>query len=154
MAVDEETGRIVDVAQSVAGPTADISLLEQSTLMRRLPDGVGGIGDWAYVGIDKLGTGAAPRRKPPGQTRPPDAMAYNTAFSPRRIVVEHRIGRMRRYQALSHTDRHHRHHHTARVCALAGLVNRQFAHRLPCSHPSLTPCPAPLSKCEDYLLAK
>jgi hypothetical protein len=47
VAVDEDTGRIVDVSESVAGPTADIARLEQSTLMRRLPDGVGGIGDLA-----------------------------------------------------------------------------------------------------------
>jgi len=132
VAVDEDTGRFVDVSESVAGPTADIALLEQSALMQRLPDGVGGIGDLAYVGIPKLGLGAAPRRKPRGQSRPPDDVAYNTAFSKRRIIVEHSIGRLRRYQALSQTDRHHRCHHTARVRAVAGLVNRQFRHRLPC----------------------
>jgi DDE superfamily endonuclease/Helix-turn-helix of DDE superfamily endonuclease len=132
VAVDEETGQVVDVADSVAGPTADMTLLAHSTLMDRLPDGVGGIGDLAYVGIDKLGNGAAPRRKPRGLARPPDDVLYNTAFSKRRIIVEHTIGRMRRYQALSQTDRHHRHHHPSRVRAVAGLVNRQFAHRLPC----------------------
>lgn len=131
VAVDEETGQVVDVSDSVAGPTADITLLEQSALMERLPAGVGGMGDLADVGIDKLGAGAAPRRKPRGQARPPDDIAYNTAFSQRRIVVEHTIGRIRRYQALFQIDRHHRHHHAARVRAVAGLVNRQFAHRLP-----------------------
>jgi DDE superfamily endonuclease/Helix-turn-helix of DDE superfamily endonuclease len=132
VAVDEETGQVVDVADSVAGPTADMTVLAHSTLLNRLPDGVGGIGDLAYVGIDKLGNGAAPRRKPRGQARPPDDVLYNTAFSKRRIIVEHTIGRMRRYQALTQSDRHHRHHHTARVRAVAGLVNRQFAHRFRC----------------------
>ena len=47
VAVDEQTGVIVDISDSVAGPTADINLLEQSGLMKRLPDGVGGIGDLA-----------------------------------------------------------------------------------------------------------
>ena len=128
VAVDEETGQIVDVADSVPGPTADITLLEQSELLKRLPSGVGGIGDLAYVGIDKLhpkGLGASPRRKPRGKDRPPEDIAYNRAFSRRRIVVEHSIGRMRRYQALSQTDRNHRQHHSARVRAVAGLVNRQ-----------------------------
>src|SRR4051812_20854188 len=128
VAVDEESGQIVDVADSVVGPTADISVLEQSGLLARLPEGVGGIGDLAYIGIDKLhpkGLGAAPRRKPRGKDRPPENIAYNRAFSRRRIVVEHSIGRMRRYQALSQTDRHHRQHHSARVRAVAGLVNRQ-----------------------------
>ena len=135
VAVDEQTGQIVDVADSVPGPTADITVLEQSGLLSRLPQGVGGIGDLAYVGIDKLhpkGLGASPRRKPRGKDRPPEDIAYNRAFSRRRIIVEHSIGRLRRYQALSQTDRHHRQNHSARVRAVAGLVNRhrpQYASR-------------------------
>jgi hypothetical protein len=128
VAVDEETGQIVDVADSLRGPTADITVLEQSGLLARLPDGVGGIGDLAYVGIGNLhpkGLGASPRRKPRGKDRPAADIDYNRAFSRRRIVVEHTIGRMRRYQALNQADRHHRQHHSARVRAVAGLVNRQ-----------------------------
>jgi hypothetical protein len=76
--VDEETGLIADVSDSVPGPTADIKLLEQSGLMARLPEGVVGIGDLAYVGIDQLhptGLGACPRRKPRGKPRPPEDVA-------------------------------------------------------------------------------
>lgn len=134
IAVDEESGAIVDVSDSVAGPTADITLLEQSGLMKRLPQGVGGIGDLAYVGIEKLhpkGLAASPRRKPRGKPRPPEDVAYNTAFSRRRIIVENTIGRLRRYQSLTQTDRQHRQKHAARVRAVAGLVNRQLAHRMP-----------------------
>jgi hypothetical protein len=46
-------------------------------------------------------------------------------------VVEHTIGRLRRYQALSHVDRHRRRGHAARVRAVAGLVNRMLDHRTP-----------------------
>ena len=66
VAVNELNGQVVDVPDSVVGPTADITLLEQSDLLNRLPPGVGGIGDLAYVGIEKLhpdGLAAAPRRK-------------------------------------------------------------------------------------------
>ena len=134
VAVDETTGQVVDVADSVRGPTADLALLEQSQLLDRLPAGVGGIGDLAYVGIDKLhpnGLGAAPRRKPRGKPLPAEDVAYNTAFSRRRIIVENTIGRMRRYQSITQTDRNHRQLHTPRVVAIAGLVNRQLAHRMP-----------------------
>ena len=134
VAVDETTGQVVDVSDSVPGPMADLNLLEQSHLMDRLPPGVGGIGDLAYIGIAKLhpdGLGASPRRKPRGKPRPPEDVAYNTAFSRRRIIVEHTIGRMRRYQSITQTDRNHRHLHAPRVAAIAGLVNRQMAHRLP-----------------------
>jgi hypothetical protein len=135
VAVNEETGEICDVAESVLGPTADITLLKQSELLKRLPEGVGGIGDLAYIGIAELhpqGLGATPRRKPRGKERPPTDICFNRAFSRRRIKVEHTIGRMRRYQCLSQLDRHHRQHHTSRTRAVAGLVNRQLRSRLPC----------------------
>ena len=132
VAVEAETGHIVDVADSVAGPTADISLLKASGLLDRLPPEVGIGGDLGYVGMDKLrqtGVAATPRRKPRGQARPPQDVAYNRAFARCRIKVEHSIGRMRRYQCLNQTDRHHRRSHTARVRAVAGLVNRQLDRR-------------------------
>jgi hypothetical protein len=132
--VDEESGRVVDVSDSVPGPWADIKLLRKSRLLKRLPEGVGGIGDLAYVGIADLhpaGLGAAPRRKPRGQDRPPADRRYNRAFSRRRIIVEHAIGRLRRFRAVSHVNRHRRKGHAARVRAVAGLVNRMLPSPTP-----------------------
>jgi hypothetical protein len=129
--VDEESGAIVDVSDSVPGRWADLKLLKRSRLLRRLPTGVGGIGDLAYVGIGALhptGLGASPRRKPRGQERPPADRKYNRAFSRRRIVVEHAIGRLRRFRAVTHVNRHRRPGHAARVRAIAGLVNRMLPH--------------------------
>ncbi len=126
VAVDEPSGRIVDVSVTVRGPIADLALLKASGLLARLPPGVGSLGDLAYVGMAGLhpqGQGATPRRKPRGKARPPEDIAYNRAFARRRIVVEHTIGRMRCFQALTQRDRHHR-RHTGRVGAVAGLVNR------------------------------
>lgn len=132
VAVDEITGQIVDIADSVRGPTADLTVLKGSKLLERLPSGVGGLGDLAYVGIRDLhpqGLAATPRRKPRGKPRPAEDAAFNTAFARRRIKVEHTIGRLRHYQALSQTDRHHRRAHTARTRAVAGLVNHTMRHR-------------------------
>jgi DDE superfamily endonuclease/Helix-turn-helix of DDE superfamily endonuclease len=144
--VDLHTGSICDVSDSVRGPTADITLLKHSKLMERLPEGVGGEGDLAYVGIGELhpqGTrfGNTPRRKPRGadkhrprgqdKPRPPTDVAYNRAFAKRRIVVENTLCRMRSYQSLTQTDRNHRQMHTERVAAVAGLVNLRMQHRLP-----------------------
>ena len=131
--VNEETGEICDIADSVVGPQSDIKTLEESGVLNRLPEGVGAGGDLAYVGIDKLhpqGKGVTPRRKPRGKDRPEEDVCFNRAFSRRRIVVEHTIGRLRRYEALNQTDREHRNHHSARVRAVAGLVNRQIRQRL------------------------
>ena len=134
VAVDEDTGQIVDVSDSVPGPIADLTLLKQSGLMQRLPEGIGGIGDAAYQGLEKLhphGLGASPRKKPRGKPRSEEDKLYNSAFSSRRIIVETTIGRMRRYQSITQTDRHHRQLHASRVVSIAGLVNRQFAYRFP-----------------------
>ena len=144
LGVNRNSGEIVDVGESVRGPTNDLTLLKETKLLDRLPEGVSGEGDLAYVGIATLhpqGLGFTPRRKPRGadkhrprgkdKPRPPQDIAYNTAFAKSRIVVEHTILRVRRYECLWQTDRHHRLGHTERVAAVAGLVNRQIRHRLP-----------------------
>jgi hypothetical protein len=125
IAVDSDTGRIVDVSKSVPGPTADIKLLEDSGLLESLPGDVGVGGDLAYLKLAKLRRdGFSPRRKPRGKPRPPEDVVYNRAFSQFRIVVEQTIGQVRRFQSVTATDRNHRRQHSARVAAVAGLVNR------------------------------
>jgi hypothetical protein len=125
LAVDSDTGRIIEVSESVPGPTADIKLLEDSRLLERLPEAVGVGGDLAYLKLAKLRRyGFSPRRKPRGKERPPEDVLYNRAFSQLRIVVEQTIGQVRRFQSVTATDRNHRRQHRARVAAVAGLVNR------------------------------
>jgi hypothetical protein len=132
VAVDED-GHIVDVAESRPGRWADLKVLRRSGLVGRLIRAqVGALGDLGYVGLDGLSPrlrGATPRRKPRGQERSAEDRRYNRAFARRRIVVEHGINRLRRYQALSQVNRHRRKGHTARVRAVAGLVNRMLDHR-------------------------
>ena len=124
-AVDGNTGRIVDISESVPGPTADIRLLEDSRLLTRLPDDIGVAGDLAYLNLATLrAQGFAPCRKPRGQERPPQDVLYNRAFSQFRIIIEQTIGQLRRFQSITATDRNHRCQHRARVGAIAGLVNR------------------------------
>ena len=125
--VEEETGRIVDVAESVPGPAADITVLKESGLGERLPADAGRRGDAAYQGIAPLrAEGYSPRKKPKGQPRPEEDRAYNREIARRRVRAEHSIGRLRRFAALTARDRRHRRGHTARVRAVAGLVNRQL----------------------------
>jgi hypothetical protein len=129
--VDEGSGRFVDVSDSVPGRWADIKLLKRSRVLKRLPAGVGALGDLGYVGIGALHPqGRSPRRKPRGKDRPPADVKYNRAFSRRRIVVEHGLSRLRRYRAVTDVNRHGRKGHAARVRASAGLVNRMLDHRI------------------------
>lgn len=130
VAVEAHSGYICDISDSVCGPQADIKVLEDSGLLDRLPDEVGVAGDLAYIKLRKLrDNGIAPRRKPRGKPRPVEDIVFNRVFSHFRIIVEHTIGHMRRFQALSQRDRHHRRYHTARTCAVAGLVNRRLIAR-------------------------
>jgi len=72
ISVDSDTGRVVDVSDSVPGPTADITLLEASGLLERLPDEVGVGGDLAYLKLAKLRQqGFSPRRKPRAKSAHP-----------------------------------------------------------------------------------
>jgi hypothetical protein len=132
VAIDGDSGKVVDVSDSVCGPTNDLTLLKASGLLDRIDPDVGLLGDLAYVGAAPLhptGRAFTPRRKPREQPRPPEDIVYNTAFAAERITVEHTIGRLRRYQALTQLDRQHRKAHAARVRAVAGLVNRHLDHR-------------------------
>ena len=111
-----------------------MTLLKDSQLLERLPDEMAACGDRGYQGIAKLRkNGFSPRKKPWGKDKPlpQDDKDYNRAFSQHRIIVENSINRLRRYQALKQTDRQHRKDHEARVVAVAGLVNRQLASRMP-----------------------
>lgn len=124
--VHGETGYIADVAESVAGRRADITLLQQSGVLQRLPDGVGCLCDSAYQGIAKLHPlGRSPFKRLGGSAPPltEAQLAYNRAFASQRIVVENTLCRMRCFQCLTQRDRQHRGLHTPRVCAVAGLVN-------------------------------
>jgi hypothetical protein len=129
VAIDED-GHVVDVGASRPGRWADLKVLRRSGLIGKLLRAkVGALGDLGYVGLDgahpKL-HGATPRRKPRGQDRPEGDRRFNRAFARRRIKVEHAIGRLRRYQALTAVNRHGRQGHEARVRAVAGLVNRML----------------------------
>lgn len=132
VAVNEPDGTVADVPESVRGPTHDLTLLKESALLARLPPDVGALGDLIYQGIaaaHPAGLGATPRKKPRGKERPPEDVAFNRAFARRRVTVEHTIRRLRIYECLPQVDRHHRQQHTARVVAVAGLVNRQLIAR-------------------------
>jgi hypothetical protein len=121
-------GHICHVSDSVPGPMADITLLKETEVLESLPAGVGAWGDSAYQGIRDLhpqGLGAHPRKKPRGQPRPPEDKAYNTALSKERIIVEHRIGHLRHFQATQQMYRHNLGSHTSTVVAVAGVVNRR-----------------------------
>lgn len=117
--VDLTTGYIMGVSTSVPGSTHDLTLYRQSMPTPTAPT----LADLGYFGHASLIT---PRRKPRKRDRPPLDRTFNRHLARLRVVVEHSINRLRRFAALSHTDRHLRRFHHDRVCACAGLVNRRL----------------------------
>ena len=121
-------GHVCHVSESVPGPTADITLVKETQVLEMLPKGIGAWGDSAYQGMGNLhpqGLGTHPRRKPRGKPRPLEDKVYNTAFARERIIVEHRIGHLRHFQAVQQMYRHDLDWHTSTVIAVAGVVNRR-----------------------------
>lgn len=122
--VDAYTGEVLDVAQSESGRNQDKGIFNRSGTPDRLPQDTAFLGDLGYPGLAKaLPLAAIPRKKPRNKPRLEEDVAFNTLFAQVRIVVEHTIAMVRRYQALTMRDRHHRQLHTERVVAVSGLVN-------------------------------
>ena len=122
--VDAYTGEILDVAPSEPGRSQDKGCFNRSGTAERLPEDTAYMADLGYPGLEKdLSLAAIPRKKPREKPRPEEDKDYNTMFASKRVIVEHTIGRIRSYQALTNRDRHHRCHHTDRVVAVSGIVN-------------------------------
>jgi hypothetical protein len=128
VAVDQESGRFVDVSDRVPGRWANVKQLRASWVLKRLP---GVVGAWGILGSVGIGAwhawGAGPRRKPRGRPRPAEDVRYRRAFRRRRIVAEHATGRLRRARAAADVSR--RKGRTRRVRAVAGSINRMLDHR-------------------------
>jgi DDE superfamily endonuclease/Helix-turn-helix of DDE superfamily endonuclease len=122
--VELGSGQVREVTPGVRGPVSDGTVLQHSGALERLPSGVRGVGDKAYIGVGG-GRVATPRRKPRGKPRPPEDVAFNRAFARVRISVEHTMRDLRIFQALTQPDRHRRRGQPARVCAVVGLRARR-----------------------------
>lgn len=136
VSVAADTGRVVHLARPAPGPSSDLTMLRTSSLLDHLPPGCALLGDTAYQGIAHdypLGFSPIKRlgRVPPPLS--PQQVAYNHAFSSRRIVVEMTLSRFRAFQSLTQRTRHHRDllWHALCLGAVAALVNWQFASRFP-----------------------
>jgi hypothetical protein len=123
-------GRIEAVSASVPGGAVhDLTLLRRSRLLHELGPGEGAMLDKGYVGIGKdfpdlpLYLPFKAHRNHPLTV---EQKAYNRHLSKYRIVVEHTIAQLSRFQALTQVFRHGRSAHSHIVRIVAGLVNRQI----------------------------
>jgi hypothetical protein len=124
----QPNGHIEAVSESVpGGANHDLNLLRQSKLLDQLDQDEEAMLDKGYDGIQKdypnlrLTLPFKARRNHPLEE---DQKAYNRLVSRYRIVVEHTLAQMNRFQVLSQVYRHSRKGHGSLVRIVAGLVNR------------------------------
>ena len=109
--------KILAISKSHHGSRHDKKVYDQERVLS--PPGSVRVGDTAYIGTAVK----TPHRKTKGKPLTPEQKQYNKALSSRRVVAEHAIGRMKRYQILSQQFRNPRQSHTLIVKNIAGLAN-------------------------------
>lgn len=121
-------GLIEAVSESVAGGAIhDITLLRQTDLLSQLGDDEAAMLDKGYDGIQKdypevrLYQPYKARRNHPLTE---EQKAYNRLLARYRIIVEHTIAQLNRFQVLVQVFRHARNSHSRILRVVAGLVNR------------------------------
>lgn len=123
-------GFIEHVSDSVpGGANHDLILLRQTDLLSQLSDDEAAMLDKGYEGIqndfpDKqiYQPYKARRNKPLTE----EQKAYNRFLSGYRIVVEHALAQVNRFEVLRQVYRHDREKHTQVVRIVSGLVNRRI----------------------------
>lgn len=128
-------GHIDAVSQSVpGGANHDITLLRKTKLLDKLDPEAGeaAMTDKGYDGIQKDYPGVPiyqPYKARRGHRLSEEQKAYNRHLSRYRIVVEHALAQLNRFQVLAQVFRHARESHGQIVRVVAGLVNRRIAVR-------------------------
>lgn len=127
------TGLIEHASESVpGGATHDLNLLRQTDLLSELGEGEAAMMDKGYDGIvadypdKKLYLPFKARRNHPLTE---EQKAYNRFLAKYRIVVEHTMAQLNKFQVLAQRFRHQLTKHSAIFRIVCGLVNRRILLR-------------------------
>ena len=127
------TGLIEHASESVpGGATHDVNLLRQTDLLSNLDDDEAAMMDKGYDGIaadypdKKLYLPFKARRNHPLTE---EQKAYNRFLAKYRIVVEHTMAQLNKFQILAQRFRHQLTRHSAIFRVVCGLVNRRIQLR-------------------------
>lgn len=130
--------QIVEVTESVPGKTNDLTLLRESELLTRFPDG-DGLLDAAYQGVRNDPDPHPERlrhahRAARGHPLTAEQKAANRTLSKARVRIEHTLGQAKTYQVLAQVYRHPRARYHTCFCIVAALTNRRrgFHHSVAC----------------------
>ena len=123
-------GRIGGVSETVPGSTPDLTMMRGDGVLDRLAEGEGAMADRAYAGArgDRPGVpSVVPTKATRGRPPSGDQKAANREISGCRVVIEHGMARLNRFQASKQVFRSVFGRHTRVARAVAALVGRRVA---------------------------
>jgi len=127
-------GTIIHVSKTVPGSVHDYKLLKRSQVMDKVPRQSKKLVDKGYDGIKKdfrehhaIDQPIKRRRNSPPLTR--QQKRYNSAVSSARILVEHVISRIKKYEVMRDTYRNRLKQYDDDVRIITALINYRLAFR-------------------------
>lgn len=120
--IDRESLQILGVA-TANGKTHDFMIYKRSR--PPVPRDAEVLGDTAYQGLhqQRHGKSTIPCKKKRGDELSKDDKKHNRALASRRIVVEHVIGRLKRFKIIADRYRNRRRRFGLRFSLIAGIYN-------------------------------
>jgi hypothetical protein len=123
-------GRIGGISDTVPGSTHDLTMARQDGTLDRLGQGESAMADKAYTGGQKDRPGT-PLVLPPRATRghplTEEQEAANKVISGYRVVIDHVMAQLNRFQVLKQIFRSAFQRHTRAIRVVAALVDRRIA---------------------------
>jgi hypothetical protein len=127
--VADRKRKILVLTKTKSGRRHDKRLADKEELFKHIPKDVTVITDTAFVGEEKIHPKLLlPKKKPKGRNLTYDERETNKIISSYRIVVEHAIGGIKRYQAVTQVYRNRKKYFDDTLILLsAGLWNYHLA---------------------------
>lgn len=123
-------GRIGGVSDTVPGSTHDLTLMRADGTLGRLGEGEAAMADKAYTGGQKDRPGTplvVPTKATRGHPLTAEQKAANRVISGYRVVIEHVMAQLNRFQVLKQVFRSAFERHARAIRVVAALVDRRIA---------------------------
>jgi hypothetical protein len=123
-------GRIGGVSTTVPGSIHDLTMMRGDGVLGRLDEGEGAMADKAYTGAGNDRPGVplvVPTKATRGHPLTEEQKAANRKISGCRVVIEHVMAQLNRFQVLKQVFRSAFERHTRTIRVVAALVDRRIA---------------------------
>jgi DDE superfamily endonuclease len=123
-------GRIGGVSETAPGSTHDLTLMREDGILDRLDEGESAMADKADTGGQKDRPGTplvVPTKATRGHPLTAEQRAANRVISGYRVVIEHVMAQLNRFQVLKQVFRSAWERHTGVIRVVAALVDRRIA---------------------------